>query len=620
MHISIPTLHVRQSTQAVPLAAGNLKACLPAEQQRQTTLIDLFPEQSSAAMMRSIMANRPQLVAFSLYLWNRQQVLQLCCDLRRQYPELFIIAGGPEASADAATVIKEGELDGVICGEGELPFAQLVNQLNSSEPPVAIPGFLAKGNDSSHSVTPAICPDLAQLPSPWLTATLPLTEGCGVLWEVARGCRFNCAFCYDAKGQQGVRPLPLERLQAELQLFVEKNVAQIWILDSTFNAPPQRGKQLLQLLIEQAPQIHFHLEAKADFLDQETAELLAQLSCSVQIGLQSADPKVLKPLNRTLKPGQMSQALQLLSNVGVTYGLDLIYGLPGDNHSGFVNSLDFTLQQQPNQVDIFPLAILPGTELHQRQSEFGITANSQPPYLIEKNRSYCQAEMEQSQRLATATDIFYNRGRAVGFFPQLCEALANRPAELLESFSDWLNARPELSAEQKASAEGWQPAEILPLQQNFIAESLLAKGKKKLLPLVEDLLNYHFRCAEVLLAPECLPANRPPKTKLLRKQRWQLNPAVQIQRFNYDLDELEQVGGEKLSWLVKQLNAETSYGIFLHQHGQPVVESLQPDFAQLLLSASGQQETEKLLHGIERQTANELLQFAVEQGILLPAT
>lgn len=619
MRILLPTLHVRRSAQAIPLAAGNIKACLPQNRQQTTALLDLFPEQSPQQMQTAILRKKPQLLAFPLYLWNRTQVLHLCRTLRQQHPDLYIIAGGPEASADAAAVIEEGHLDGVICGEGELAFAQLIEQLTSNQPKTSIPGFLAAGAENQR-VVQAVCPDLSELPSPWLTGTLPLQPGAGVLWEVARGCRFNCAFCYDAKGQQGVRPLPQERLQQELQLFAANKVAQIWILDSTFNAPRERGKRLLQMLIEQAPHIHFHLEAKADFLDEETAALLGQISCSVQIGLQSADPDVLTPLHRALKPEQMSRALQQLSNEGVTFGLDLIYGLPGDNHLGFCTSINYALRQQPNQIDVFPLAVLPGTELYQRQNEFGISADPHPPYLIQNNKSYPPVDLEKSERLAIAADIFYNRGRAVGFFLQLCEALSLAPAELLEKFSDWLQARPELSTAQKSSAEEWQPAAILVLQQNFIAELLQSAGQKKLQPLAEDLVNYHFCCAEVLLAQDCEPMAKLPAEKQLLQQKWQLATRVRIQKFNYDLEELEEIGGEKMAWQVKQLSQTPSYGIFLQQAGQPIIESVQDDFARILLAADGQTPTKELLRGGEPQTAVELLQFAVAQGLLQPTT
>jgi len=619
MRTLLATLHVRRSAQAVALAAGNLKANLSKELQRQTVLLDLYPEQTLAELEEQLLAHRPQLIAFPLYLWNRRQILQLCRRLRNKQPDILLFAGGPEASTTASSVMSEGQLDGVFCGEGEQAFASLLAAVSNGESFTGIPGLQTASDRSVPICDPATCADLSTLSSPWLTGTLPITAGAGVLWEVARGCTFNCAFCYDAKGHRGVRPLPIDRLKAELQLFAAREVAQAWVLDSTFNAPATRGKQLLKLMIELAPQIHYHLEAKADFLDQETAELLSQLSCSVQIGLQSAEPDVLTPLHRSLQPEKMIRALQQLSTAGVTFGLDLIYGLPGDSHQGFRSSLNFALNQQPNQVDIFPLAVLPGTELFAQQKEFGLSAEQQPPYLVEKNHSYSAEDLEQSRQLAAATDIFYNRGRAVGFFLQFCDAASLQPVELLEKFNLWLKQQETPPDEAIITAENLQPDDILALQQKFIAELFRSAGKSNLCPLAQDLINYHFCCAELLLASECLPLDQQPAKKLLLRQKWRQNPSVRVQKFNYDLTELEEIGGEKLSRQIKQLTNEGSYAIFLRQQGQPIIEVLENNFAQLLLQADGQQKTPQLLAGFDRQTGLELLQFAVAQRLLLPA-
>ncbi len=611
-------MHVRPSPQAVPLAAGCLKANLPEQLRQNCQLLDLYAEQNDAEILQTILDRQPQVVAFPLYLWNRTRLLALCRKLRETEPRLFLLAGGPEASADSARVIAEGNLDGVICGEGEMVFAELMTALASGQPPAATLGFLPAAAALEQKPQDALCPDLAALPSPWLQGDLPLAAGGGVLWEVARGCHFNCAFCYDAKGQQGVRPLPWQRLQAELALFVAKGISQVWILDSTFNAPPERGQQLLRLLAEQAPGIHFHLEAKADFLDAETAQLLSQISCSLQIGLQAADPAVLTPLQRGFNPQQMRKALELLSHAGVTFGLDLIYGLPGDNHDGFCRSLDFALRQQPNQVDIFPLAVLPGTTLYRQQQDYGIRAAAEPPYLIEENLSYPPEQLQQSRQLALATDIFYNRGRAVGFFLQLCEALRQQPAQLLENFADWLSSQAQLNSEQITSAECWQPAEILPLQRQFIAEGLQRAGLQKLEPLCDDLLHYHFCSAETLLAAECRPSSAAPTTKQRRRLRWRLHPGVRLQYFHYALEELEHYGGLPLAKIHLQLKAEPSWVVFLQRGGEILCEAVQDEFAELLLASRTAQTGELLLNRLA--DGEELLEFAVAEGLLQQVT
>ncbi len=618
MHILIATLHVRASTQAVPLAAGCLKACLPKELLQQTELIDLFPVAHTDLLCQQLLDLNPKIIAFPLYVWNRNQILALSRLLRQRNPALILLAGGPEASADSRKVIREGLLDGVIRGEGEVSFAELITKFNAGESPDGAAGFLSADQDTATLPAAAICPDLSILPSPWLTKQLKLKKNCGVLWEVARGCQFNCAFCYDAKGHQGVRPFPTDRLQKELQLFSSQQVAQIWILDSTFNAPAERGKKLLEMLLEYAPEIHYHIEAKADFLDTGTIDLLSQLSCSVQIGLQSAAAHILKPLHRNLFPKQMEQRLRQMTEAGITFGLDLIYGLPEDNHAGFVKSLDFTLELQPNQVDIFPLAVLPGTELYEKQKEFSIQAESQPPYLVQSNRTYSAQDLQKSRQLATATDIFYNRGRAIGFFLQLCDALKLSPSSFLDQFSLWCKQQKNIDPQKIVAAENWQPQEILPLQQQFIAEQLSSTKRKKLLNVAEDIINYHFLCAETLLADDCQPNSSTPAKKDWKKLRWQLNPATRIQRFHFALEELELVGGEPLEKIFRQLTAEPGYAIFLRQLGEVIIESLDEGFARLLNRATKPTSTQQLLRDFDRQAANELLDFAVTQGLLIP--
>lgn len=618
MHIVIVTLHVRRSSQAIPLAAGCLKASLPEPLRQSTELLDFYPDQDNTIIISDILKRKADLIAFPLYVWNRRQVLRISSQLRRMKPDLILLAGGPEASADCEKVVVEGDLNGVICGEGEKVFAEYVTRISNDQSVSDIAGLFEKDNHSP--LKTAVCPELSELTSPWLNADIPLKAGCGVLWESARGCYFNCAFCYDAKGHQGVRPLPRQRLKQELELFVKKQVSQAWILDSTFNAPPGRGKKLLELLLDTAPQIHYHIEAKADLLDDDTIELLSRLSCSVQIGLQSANPDILKPLQRALDLQNMQSQLRKLSRAGVTFGLDLIYGLPGDNYSGFINSLNFALRQQPNQVDMFPLAVLPGTELFHRRDAFNVRGQQSPPYLIEHNATYSSSDMEKSRLIAALTDIFYNRGRAVGFFLQVCQALKLTPADFLQNFGLWLERRKSFTRKQIIAVENWQPDRILPLQVEFVKKMLREKNLDKLISISEDLIHYHYACAEILLAEKTQPFDYEFNLEDALNRRWKLHPAVIIQSFHYTPYDLEYWGGEALGKISHQLKIDPSKVIFLHQDGEIIIESLEEDFAKLLKRAENPTLGKNLLKNLKGHSGNEQLRFAISQGILLPVT
>jgi len=619
MRILIVTQHVRASAQAVPLAAACINAALSSEHQQQTEIINLYPPLDLNLVSEQMLAKQPDIIAFSLTLWSRLPLLALARRLRALQPRLFLLAGGPETAGDCAELISLGCLDGVIRGEGELAFAALVDSLDRGLLMAGIDGFVSAAAALTHPPA-ATCPDLAGLPSPWLTGVLPLEPGCGVLWEVARGCHFNCSFCYDAKGHQGVRPFPFERLRRELELFTAAAVSQIWILDSTFNAPAQRGHQLLQLLLDVAPQIHYHIEAKADLLDSHTIELLAQLWCSVQIGLQSAHPEILKPLQRQINPRRMRKTLHQLNLAGIVFGLDLIYGLPGDNHPGFCHSLDFALEQQPNQVDIFPLAVLPGTDLYQRRSEFDLCAQHTPPYLVETTTSYPTDQIEQSQLLAAATDIFYNRGRAVGFFLPLCDTFHAAPAVLLQEFADWLTAEKNCTRTQIIDVETWTPARILPLQRDFCREQCRRHKHYQLIPLIEDLLHFHYLCAEILLGDDCRPAGQQITAKIFAGAHWQLNPAVFLHFFHYDPADLETLGGESPATTVKRLQQQPGQRLLLRVEGEMIIETLDNSVARMLQLATTKQPGEMLLGVLDSQDGEEIALMAAEQGILLPIT
>ena len=618
MRTLIVTQHVRQSAQAVPLAAACLCAALPAELRQQTNIINLYPDMEPELVCRHILSYQPDIIGFSISLWNRLSMLALARRLRLLQPQLFLIGGGPETAGNCQDLIHEGRLDGVIRGEGEVAFATLLDSLHQGRLMAGIEGFVSAATAAT-TTAPATCPDLSILPSPWLSRTLPLEPGCGVLWEVARGCHFNCSFCYDAKGHQGVRPFPFDRLQQELELFADTGVAQIWILDSTFNAPTDRGHRLLQLLIDTAPGIHYHIEAKADLLDRHTIDLLSQLSCSVQIGLQSARPEILKTLRRNINPQQMQQVLGQLNQAGIVFGLDLIYGLPGDNHRGFRHSLNFALEQQPNQVDIFPLAVLPGTDLHHRQAEFSLCAAATPPYLVNANASYPATQIEQSRLLAAATDIFYNRGRAVGFFLLLCDTFNKPPATLLHHFFDWLTNERGFTRALILDVEHWSPDMILPLQRDFCREQCRQHKSYPLIPLIEDILHYHYLCAELLLGEDCQSTARHMTPATFATANWQINPAVFLQFFHYDPVDLEALGGEALIKTVKHLQQEPGLRLLLRVAGEMIVETLDDSVGRMLQMATTVQNGATLLNQLGPQDGEEIALMAVEQGILLPA-
>lgn len=618
MNIVFCTLHVRRSPQAVPLAAGCLAAVLPSALRQASVLVDGFPDQTDQELVAAIRAAAPQVVAFPVYLWNRQRVVRLARQLHLAQPGLTLVAGGPEATGDPTGLLAAAPWTALVHGEGEAALANLLDALATGLPRHPLAGVTLR-LESGILQGEGPCPfDLDQAPSPWLSGTLQAQSAGGVLWEVARGCAFSCDYCFEARGAAGVRGIPRRRLAEELELFARAGVSQVWVLDSTFNYPPERGIALLELLLEKAPQLHYHLEAKVDYIDRHTASLLGSLNCSVQLGLQSIHEQVLKAVHRTLDINIVAEKIHLLEGEGVIYGFDLIYGLPEDNYAGFKESLDTLLSFSPNHVHIFPLAVLPGTRLAQQRQRYGIEAQEEPPYELILSNNWTVEELELCRRLAATVDLFYNTGRAVAFFPTILQTLQTRPTVLFEDFFKWALQQQELACEDLLASESWSAADAYRLLQGYLCQRLRDTGQGHLVSVFLDLLCYHYHYAETLLGEELLPpaADTPPPANLWETP-WRRSERLRLVPFAYEILDLLEMEEMQLAEIASLFRPVGSVALFMRRGNEVFCESLSEEMLRLLKQSNGSLNPKDIFAGsLSKATGEELVEFAVSEGLL----
>jgi radical SAM family protein/B12 binding protein len=619
MRLTLAAVHTRPSPQAVPLANAFLASYLAADpllaDQVTAAICDLYITQPVAAGVAAIVATEPQAVGFSLYLWNRAWCRAVAAELRRRLPGLAVFAGGPEATADPAGVLAADGYDFLIVGEGETPLRTVASHLLRGEPLSPIPG-VATLRDGSLQLTPA--PPLAELdaiPSPLLSGLLPSASYSGFLWQLARGCDFGCDFCFDAQERRGVRRFSLARVEAELDWLVRHQVTQVFVLDSTFNQDMKRAKEILRLIGRTAPHIHFHFEVRHEFLDAELAELFAATTCSLQIGLQSSDPRVLKEVRRIFNPKDFSDKIMLLNESGAVFGFDLIYGLPGDTLAGFRQSLDFALALYPNHLDIFPLAILPGTALAGRSDALGLQRLTDPPYTLLGSPSFPPAAMTKAGHLAAACDIFYSRGKAVAWFNTVLHALKRKPSVFLADFWRWLTGRlgPAVAEAELTDREIWQ------LQRAFLEGLFPARGQADLLPLALDLVDYHYHFATALLAtPPELPTDRDLAHLPLLELAWKLSPAAQLATFHYEVYELLETGVPDLREFADCFAPTGSRAVIYPRAGEIFTESLIEPYFLLLQRLDGTTPARQAADlQIPPEEVASFLEFAAAEGIVV---
>jgi hypothetical protein len=612
IRLTLVAVHPQRSPQSVPLAATFLAAAVAAALPGQVSvaILDLYADQSPEECARQIAATRPDLAGFSVYLWNRG----LCCRtadiIRQTAPAVVLFCGGPEASADRQRLQGDAPWDFIISGEGEVPLVAALQTLVSG-------GDTAAAADAARRIYQPKVP-LDDLPSPFLSGVIDPGHYSGMLWQLSRGCSFGCDFCFDGGGSTRVRHFSLERSEAELRWLAASGISQVFVLDSTFNADRKRAVAILRLIRKIAPRIHFHFEVRSEFLDREQAALFAAITCSLQIGLQSGSSSVLQGVGRSFRRDDFRARIDLLNESGAIFGFDLIYGLPGDTLAGFCESLDFALGLLPNHLDIFPLALLPGTKLAARSEELQLHHLPVPPYTLVSTPTFPAADLATAARLAAACDIFYSRGKAVAWFMGIVAALQLTPAGLLRRFADWLEESGIAAGQQQElTDEG-----IHQLQCGFVSRLFAGRKAKKLLPLALDLIvyNHHYAAALLAVPPEPLPARRLAGLKPLAS-RLQLAPAARLATFSYSILELLEAESTDLRAMAAALQPTGSGAVIYPRGGEIRTEALHGIYIRLLEQLDGKKTAGAAAAtlGLPADDAAEFLLFALAEGILVLA-
>ena len=438
LQLPIPQPGLEPAKGNVPLAAGYLKMYARRRGLEQFYDIEIFPPRlsntlSDCGLVEEILARDPWMVGFTCYLWNIDRTLWIASRLKERRPDLRIIIGGPEITADNAWVLKHPAIDFAAIGEGEQTFSELLIELRENDlprqpiaglfvsPTVARPQQQRVNSDllvleptSGFSTDGLLLPtfrqplaSLDEISSPYLEGILDAADEEMLLLETIRGCIFKCKFCYYPKSYDDLYFVSREKIIANLQYARERGVKEVVLLDPTLNQA-RNFADFVRLLAEHNPdqQWRYFGELRAEGLTQDIAKLLREANFTeVEIGLQSIDPLAMELMDRKNNMKAFERGVTALLDVGIDVKVDLIIGLPGDTPDSVRRGMHFLRDTGLySSVQIFNLAILPGTAFRQEAEMHGLQFQSRPPYYVLKTPTIDLATMYEL--MEEAEEIF----------------------------------------------------------------------------------------------------------------------------------------------------------------------------------------------------------------------
>lgn len=370
-------------------------------------------------ILQDIYKRKPDMIGFSCYIWNIQFVLQIARNLIKVLPKTAIWLGGPEVSYDGRQVLKkEAEITGIMVGEGEETFSELIDyyeQLEfghvSKKDLAQILGIIFRCESGSIIETaqrPPLCMDT--IPFPY--QSLERMEHRIVYYESSRGCPYSCSYCLSSIDKR-VRFRSLELVKQELDFFLKWKVPQVKFIDRTFNCKKSHCIEIWKYLLKKDNGVtNFHFEISGDLLSDEELELLEHMrpgQIQLEIGVQTINPQTIEEIHRNMDLVRLEQNVRKIKTFGnIHQHLDLIVGLPYEDFESFCQSFDRVYRMRPEQLQLGFLKVLKGSHMEEMAETYGLSYHEEPPYEVLFTKWLDYEEVLRLKRVEEMVEVYYN--------------------------------------------------------------------------------------------------------------------------------------------------------------------------------------------------------------------
>lgn len=469
-------------------------------------------------MIGQIYKQAPEVLAFSCYIWNVEQVNKIANMLRKLMPDIVIVLGGPEVSFESS-FDNYPYADYIVQGAGEIAFCELLKTIKQGN------------NQQQKTIIAGLNQPFSHFPSPYTQAYYDSFSGSKmvsianqlVYYESSRGCPFNCAYCLSSV-TDAVQYLPLARVKEDLARLIAEGATCIKFVDRTFNADKRRAQEILLYIYALDTNCTFHFEVAADLFDEDLLEIIAKMPIArvqFEIGIQSTNKQTLDAVSRKTDIDKSLFAIQSLVNMGNCHvHVDLIAGLPHETMETFSQAIDSCISVRPNMLQLGFLKLLKGSYLRLNSAMFGYCYTDYPPYEVLRNNNMTVEDIITLKGIEETIDKFYNSGMFANTIWYAIEKLFISPHQLFYQLSLYLNKNGGIKVSLKNAYT---------LLYNF----LLSYGDKKEVEhyIKLDCLSYD---AKGMLPSAISPQRDKSAEKAYRNDPSNKHKNIRIEYFDYD--------------------------------------------------------------------------------------
>lgn len=326
--------------------------------------------------------------------YQYRKLLKLSEAIHRSKNSPFYVIGGHGPSPEPEFFLRKTQADAVVIGEGEETIVELMEAIGKRRSFSTVKGiaFWDGGKVVINERRPLI-EDIDTIPFPaydlfpmdyYRLIRLAYTSNTdfAISFLSGRGCPFTCNFCY--RMDEGFRPRSNESIVSEIS-FLKKQyeISYIGFADELFMSSIERTISLCEVFIKAQLNIRWQCNGRLNYARPEVLKLMKRAGCLfINYGIEAMDDQILRNMNKALTTKQVIKGVEATLQVGITPGLNIIFGNIGENKDTLRKGVEFLLKYDTGAIvrTIRPVTPYPGSPLYYHAIEKGLLKDCEDFY------------------------------------------------------------------------------------------------------------------------------------------------------------------------------------------------------------------------------------------------
>lgn len=321
-------------------------------------------------LIRDISSYKPLVIGYSVMSISLPLFYRITKEIKKHFPEIIIVAGGPHITSDPAIVFEMG-IDYGFVGQSEKSFPLFMEKIKQNNFDFGdVNGIVI--NKTRRTDKPAFY-DVSQTDVIPDYSLYDLSKYQNIFYGrrwftmiTTSGCAYNCTFCKDP-GKNKYKEYPLDLIKKQLKILVlDNNLKWISFVDDSFTYNRNRIIDLCNWILEEKLVFKWTCCTRADVLDQELIILMRKAGLHYAIlGVEAGNEEIRKGINKNISSSLYVEIIKVLREEGARVLCSYVLGNPNESYKQIQETIKFSKKLKANYAQYYNMTALPQSPIFQ---------------------------------------------------------------------------------------------------------------------------------------------------------------------------------------------------------------------------------------------------------------